>query len=110
MSVTLTDWHVDAKIDGITSDKALGQYAAEQMRLGMDPYVPYEHGDLSGNAIVTPFEVTYTAPYAWYQWQDARNMNYSKEQHGLATGHWERAYAAANGGKLAQSIETFLGR
>ena len=108
MAVTLTNWRVDQKIDSLVSDKALGSYAASQMRLGMDAYVPYEHGDLSGDAVITPFAVTYTQPYAHYQWEDARDMNYSHEQHGLATGHWEKAYASAHGEALAQSITTYL--
>lgn len=109
MRVTLEDWKVPEKLRKISSDRGLGLYGASQMAKGMDPYVPYEHGDLSGDYVTSPFEVTYTQPYARYQFYGA-GFNHNREQHPLATGRWSDAYQSAHAGELARDLTAYLRR
>lgn len=107
MAVTLANWAVDAKLDRLSKNKSLGTFAANQMMVGMDPYVPFEHGDLSGDAIAEPFGVVYTQDYAAAQYYGV-SFNHTVDQHPLAMSKWDAGFKAAKMGPFEQSIENYI--
>lgn len=55
-----------------------------------DPYVPFLEGPLSQTAVVTSEGVTYTQPYARYQYYGT-NFNHTTDYHPLASAEWDKA-------------------
>ena len=107
MAVTLENWAVDSKLDKLAKNQSLGMFGANQMLIGMDPYVPFEHGDLSGDAIAEPFGVIYTQPYAKAQYYGT-GFNHTKAQHPLAMAKWDAGFKAVKMGEFAKAIENYL--
>ena len=105
VTVTANGSGLPAKISKIATNQALGQAAANQMKVLMEPYVPFDTGQLNGSAKVTPFTVTYTAPYAIYPYEGRRVRSYTQEHHPRARSHWEKGMDKA---KLAQFIENYI--
>lgn len=105
VTVTANLSGVPAKIHQIATNKALGQAAAEQMKVLMEPYVPFDTGQLNGSAKVEPFAVTYTAPYARYPYEGRRVKAYTTEHHPQARSHWDKGM---NKAKLEQFIENYI--
>lgn len=97
---------VPKKVRAIKENKRVGAFAAMELFRLADKYVPYRGGALSKSAIISPWLVTYTMPYAHYQW-DGEGFNYSKQGHPSATSHWETHVDKA---ELAQSITDYLRR
>lgn len=102
-----------------------------------DPYVPMQTGKLaeSGMAHITPEGVTYTTPYARYQYYGqiygpnipirengeiigwwspphkrptGRYMNHSTEMHPLATSFWDKAMLRDHGDEFLKEIKDVL--
>lgn len=105
VTVTANLSGIPAKISEIATNKALGQAAANQMKVLMEPYVPFDTGQLNGSAEVTPFAVTYTAPYAIYPYEGRRVSKYTREYHDRAQSHWDKGMDKA---ELAQFIENYI--
>lgn len=95
-----------AKVKAICSNRKVGQFAASEAERLMQPYVPERERALIGSAIATPFKVTYSMPYAHYQWngvsKNGKELNYTKT---TATSHWEKQL---NKQDLANSITNYL--
>ena len=107
MAVTLENWLVDAKLDRLSKNQSLGMFAANQMMVGMDPYVPFEHGDLSGDAIAEPFGVVYTQPYAAYQ-DYGVGFDHTVAQHPLAMAKWDNGFKSAKMGAFETTVENYI--
>lgn len=94
------------KVKVICSNRKVGQMAASTAEKLMQPYVPEREGALIGSAVATPFKVTYSTPYAHYQWlgisKNGKPLNYTKL---TATSHWEKQ---VNKQELANSITNYL--
>lgn len=90
----------------IFSDDAK-KYANTRLHAYCSPYVPMDTGYLDQTVDITPDYVHYKAPYAHKNW-DGDNLNFSKDQHPLATSHWERAMAVAKGQQLADDITAYI--
>lgn len=102
-------------------------------------YVPMDGGMLDSNVSITPDYLEYKQPYAHYQWAGdvygpsfpifedgvfagfrspknkskyptGKKLKYSRDQHPLATSHWERAMMAAKGTDFCKDIEDYLRR
>lgn len=95
------------------------------------PYVPMDSGMLSQTVDITPKYVHYKQPYAHFQYEglvfvDERGstyakkdhskhatstpLKYSKDEHHLATSHWEKAMMVAKGDDFCKTIENYLKR
>ena len=98
---------VASKVENIASNKRLGRFLANEAADGMDKYVPMRTGALAGSVTVSPFKVTYNAPYAVYMY-NGRSMRLTRDKHPLATPKWDRAYAIVDGGKLGKAGSKFL--
>jgi len=107
MAVTIENWAVDSKLDKLAKNQSLGMFAANQMMVGMDPYVPFEHGDLSGDAIAEPFGVVYTQDYAAAQYYGV-GFNHTLDEHPLAMSKWDAGFKAAKMGAFEKSLENFI--
>lgn len=97
----------EAKIGRICTNRQFGQFLASTAERGMNPYVPWRSGFLAGSAVVSPFKVTYTAPYATYPYH-GRHMTISKNHHDKAEPFWDRAYAIAKGQELGDAGTAYL--
>ena len=107
VKVTLDNWDVDAKLDAIATNNGLGEFGANEMLIGMDKYVPYEAGDLSGDAIAEPFGVVYTVPYSHYQYGGV-DFKHTVDQHPLAMAKWDEGFKAAKMSAFEQSLEDYI--
>jgi hypothetical protein len=107
MAVTLENWSVDAKLDRLSKNQSLWTFAANQMMVGMDAYVPFEHGDLSGDAIAEPFGVVYTQDYAAAQYYGV-GFNHTVDQHPLAMAKWDAGFKAAKMGAFETAVENYV--
>ena len=102
VKVTIDMSGVSAKLDSIAKDRGLGMFLATEAASGMDQYVPYRDGALSGSATPEPFAVTYGVPYAARLYYGT-GLNISKQGHPNATALWDKAYKAAKGSDLGQA-------
>jgi hypothetical protein len=100
---------VHRKLDSIPKNDGLGLFLATEAMRGMSPYVPMRDGFLDASAVATPFEVSYTTPYAGIVYY-GDGLKFSHERHALATSHWADAYSAAHIGELAQAATAYLKR
>lgn len=93
---------VTIKVDGRVINKAIQKQLAEvnnpttmlaihnTLAKKCDPYVPFLHGPLSQTHIVTAEGVTYTQPYARYQYYGT-DFNHTTDYHPLASAMWDKA-------------------
>lgn len=93
--------------------KNIDIFAAESAARYMNPFVPMQTGVLSQTYETGCDElggfVRYTQPYAHKQF-NGDSFNFSKEQHPLATSHWDKAMLAVNGEKLASEVSLYRKR
>lgn len=100
-------------------------------------YVPADTEQLADSGIPYPDYLEYPGPYAHYQWEGdvygpnipiyedgvltgfisppkkhptGKKLHYSKDQHPLATSHWEKAMMASKGDEFCKDIEDYLRR
>lgn len=62
----------------------------EQMKEDIEPYVPYDTGELSDSAIVdeSSLSVVWEAEHAEYVYDMPESNNFNKTVHPKATSHW----------------------
>lgn len=87
---------VPSKLSRISKDSGLGTFLASQAAKGMDKFVPKRTGALAGSAVISPFKVSYVAPYAIYVYH-GRGKNFSKNGNPNAQAYWDRAYMDSGG-------------
>lgn len=87
----------------------LGQFAANEVLRGADPYVPFRTGQLAASAVAEPWKVRYGARYARYVYY-GKGKTFSRSVHSNATAEWGAAYAKANGARLAAAMTNYLKR
>lgn len=92
------------KIRAICSDARVGQFAAETFAQKDEQYVPRLEGALAGSAVVSPFLVTYIAPYAHYQWE-GKYINDANRTTEDTHSHWEEY---VNKDEMARDITKYL--
>lgn len=98
---------VAAKINKICTNRNLGLHLANTAAAGMDMYVPYLTGALSGSVKTAPFTVRYITPYARRMFY-GEGFNFTKEQHPEASARWDRKYAEAYGKSLGREGTQFI--
>lgn len=96
-------------INRIVNNKDVGLFTAETCARYMNPYVPMDTGMLSQNYITEPWKVTYTQPYARYQFLGTE-FNHNLEHHPLATARWDQATQASKSMEIAMEIEEYIRR
>ena len=94
------------KVARLKTDPGLGTFTANEAARLMEKYVPFRSGALTASAAVTPWTVTYTAPYAGYVFE-GRGMKFSKQHHPLARSRWHEPLNS-NPAPLAARATTYL--
>ena len=82
-------------------------YIHTRLHTYMSPYVPMDTGMLDQTVDITPECVHNKVPYAHYQW-DGENIHFRKDQHPLATSHWEKAMMVSKGDEFCKDITDYL--
>lgn len=93
---------VPSKIRRICKNRRVGSFAASEVERLAKPYVPFRRGGLRSSAVVSPFLVTYTAPYAHRQWE---GIGITRRTTPGTVSHWEKYISKA---ALSQSVTQFL--
>lgn len=100
--VTVNVAGVPPKIRRICKNRAVGSYAASEVERLAKRYVPFRRGALRSSAVVSPFLVTYTAPYAMRQW---RGIGITRRTTPGTVSRWEQYIDKAS---LAKNVTQFL--
>jgi hypothetical protein len=106
-------------------------YLAETWAKYFKKYTPMDSGTLGSTYETEPGKVTYTTPYAHFQWYGevmvddrgstwakprtskhyaGRNLVYSKEKNAKATSHWEEAAQKDCSSKVAAEVSDYIRR
>ena len=72
-----------------------------------DPYVPFLEGPLSQTIEVSSQGVTYTQPYARYQYYGEK-FNHTTEFHPLASALWDQAMLRDKGDEFRNEVELIV--
>lgn len=108
--IKITKFEFDKlKIQKKFKNDKVGMFLAETCAKYMDKFVPMDTGMLAQNFTVEPFVVTYTQPYAHYQF-NGTNFNFSKDKHPNATARWDKAASRQHGKDIAMELEQYLNR
>lgn len=112
-------------------DDRVKLFAAETWARYFKKYTPMDNGTLGSTYTTEPGKVTYTSPYAHFQWKgivmvDDRgstwakhgtekhytnaNLNYSHEKNAKAQSHWEEAAERECKAQVAAEISDFISR
>lgn len=77
---------------------------------GMDPFVPFDQGNLAGGATATPGVVHYPANYASFVHDGTRYIRQvHQDKHPRASMHWEQAYVADGARQTVEAVERVMG-
>lgn len=87
--------------------KNAGLFLANTCAKYMDPYVPYDTGTLASSYVCKPFRVEYITPYAERVYF-GDNLNFSRDQHILASSHWDIPMKNARKNDIAKDVTSFL--
>ena len=102
---------IPSKLDRIKGDDTFGLFMANEAQRGMDEYVPYRSGYLARNSwSLSPWKVTYAAPYAAYVYYGVGIKHYTSDPHGHATKLWDSAYVRAHLPELCKAGTNYLRR
>lgn len=86
----------------LMNDDAFWEYAAKEWRKRISKFTPTDTGNLDANVTIRPKQIEYNAPYAPYVYH-GEGMNFKRDQHPLASAHWDEAAKAS---ELPQLIDT----
>lgn len=84
----------------------------------MDKYVPYDEGTLASTVEVGKKTITYTQPYAEYQYRGERNdgsreineENRNRSMHPHATSYWDYVMMSVDGDDVLNEVQEFYNR
>lgn len=93
-------------VKSVLHGSRVGQFAANEVAKGADPYVPYRSGQLADSVSAEPFKVKYSAEYAKAVYKTDRR--YNRTFHPKATARWGEAYAKEQGETLGHAVTRFL--
>ena len=93
---------------GLGFTKAFNLYQANALNRYMYPFVPMQSGILGQTTEMTSDSmagyVKYIQEYSSYLYK-GDGLNFSKEQHPLATSHWDKAMVTMNGFQYARELD-----
>lgn len=93
------------KIRAIAKNARAGSFAAMELYRLADKYVPYRDGALRASAVISPWKIIYTSPYALYMWRGIVKGTEIKYRTPGTTSHWTDNVNTAD---LADSITQYL--
>lgn len=71
---------------------------------GMNPYIPFRTGQLTGSASPGVGEVTYNTDYAAYVFDPSRPIHIHKDRHPKATSRWDRKYSDDGAKEVCEEV------
>lgn len=92
-------------VSKVRSDKFM-LYAAQQWHRLYYKYVPFATGTLADSVKITPGEIEHYAIYARYQYNG--NFNFRRDQHPLASRHWDKAAEPAQKPQLIAELQAYV--
>jgi Minor capsid protein len=109
ISVSWTSNFDGSALDKITSNQAIGSFAATSAATIMGDYVPFLAGDLKGSAIISPWHVKYTQPYAKYQYY-GDGFNFTTDFNPKARSHWDEPLKTTHLAQFTDEISNYIKR
>lgn len=71
---------------------------------GMNPYIPFRTGQLTGSASPGVGVVTYSTDYAAYVFDPSRPIHIHKDRHPKATSRWDRKYSDDGAKEVCEEV------
>lgn len=71
---------------------------------GMNPYIPFRTGQLTGSASPGVGVVTYPTDYAVYVFDPRRPIHIHKDKHPKATSRWDRKYSDDGAKEVCEEV------
>ena len=90
----------------VENDSQLWHFAASEWHRLYGPYVPFRTGTLENQVLITPGEITHTAPYAAKCYSG--NFNFRKDKHPHATAKWDEAAMPTQLPKLTKTLQAYV--
>ena len=94
-------------LNAVNNDDDFKVYAAECYRKRIEPFVPYNTGNLCNDVTIEPFRIRYNAPYAETVYNDL-NRNFRKDKHPLATAKWDEVAEPAVKDYFIQDLQNYI--
>lgn len=108
---------IQKKISDLARNSGLGSFMSTEAAKGMDPYVPYRDGTLSGSADTSrPFYVTYGGAASSYAsivyegMRDGKPISIHADKHIKATKQWDKKWWAEHKTDYCKSVESYIER
>ena len=73
----------------------------------MNDYIPMDTGNLAWTVDITPEYLHFKVPYAEKMYEGDQ-LHFRKDDHSLATAHWDKAMMDARGDKLRQTMQKYM--
>ena len=106
VDVKVKDLDLQRKLDTLLDTKTMTLLHNILAKM-CDPYVPFLEGPLSQTIKVTDTGVTYTQPYARYQYYGV-NFNHTTDYHPQATALWDKVMLSERGDEFRAQVEAVL--
>lgn len=108
MSVTviINENAIKGKLEDLLDDVTQSKIQAVFART-INPYVPYDTGNLAHNIKVDAEGVHYRAPYAEKNYYD-EDVKHHTDKHPLATSHWDEVAMITERANFAHEVEDIL--
>lgn len=129
----ITQIKMNVNLNGIyekyVNNKDVLTFANSTAHKKMSPYTPYQYGETEEDVIIDDTGIEYRADQArflyfgklmlddrgssWARKDETKHvvnkdLNFSKEQHPLATKEWDKAMMIAKGDELTEEIESYI--
>lgn len=112
VNIEFNDAELERRISSLVNEPDFMTQVHMQFRAMCSPYVPYLEGHLNDTTEITPEYVRWYQPYAHYQYEgvsvNGNAFNYTKEQHPLATSHWDRVMMQDKGDEFVKRIQDMV--
>lgn len=95
------------KVNGLLNDATVMTEVHREFANIIDPWVPYDTGNLSKDITVDASGVTYNADYAAKQYYGTE-LHHNKEKHPLATAYWDQVAMQTEKEALAAKVKDIL--
>ena len=107
VDIQVDETALQAKLQKLIEDDSVKVQANQILARIIDPWIPYDTGELAGNITITADGITYHAPYAAknYYGDDIRHKT---DKHPLATAHWDDVAMQTEMPKLIAEIRDVL--
>lgn len=99
---------------GIDADGRIQRFLVDDCIRHMDKYIPMRSGNLAGTYTTTSTSVTYTMPYARYQYygvsKNGKALKYKTNKHKEAGPYWDRRMVSAEIQNVVAEVQNEIKR